>query len=980
MMQDQMLVEKLQAATSQDPRVLQEAETQLHSWSDETGFYPSLCKLVFDANLAVEVRLLAAMMLKNGADKKWRKTAGNVVNDSDKKFVREILMTHISNLENEKICVQIVAVVGKISRFDVPREWPELVPYLMNGVLQDSDSLVQLRSLQFMKGMVKVLAAKRLGPDRQLFRDMAGQLVGPMAEFMWKHGEAYSQLAVSIADSISHGIPVADQQIHAAVMAGNRALLAAKTTRVFLVHGFKDLSYENGTLTFMKYLLDLLKLLIMKVGNPATRKELIAKYESFVAVGDRLMVSMAKLVVQVQDHHHTAIVPLLPAFLDCFGDCIIHYGHGAIEIDEKVIIHSCIFLKHVLKCSSYKAKDTDGFKIVDSFFTSDRIQKITEVLISKYVIMKPQDLEQWQNEPEDFIQEEGGDNWKFLLRPCAENFYTALLFEHQKPTGECVVGLLQQASEIPINSQDMNSILLKDAIYNAVGLGSYDLYEKLDFDGWLQSKLLIELNPSSGSHPVIRRRVCELMGYWVGVKMNSESRQNAYGTLAALMEVEQDKVVALTAAFTVKELVDDLGFEKAAFLPHVESILTSIAKMIERADEADTKTRLITCIGTITERLERQIGGAAETIVRLMAGCWQLAIDEDHNMLKAAILSTFGHLVRAVREQSVHLHQFLLPIINYALDVNEEAHIYLAEDALELWLDVLKTTDEPTEDLLNMFPRLPPYMLQASEGLKTCIKILESYLMLSGTHFLHLYSQTLLELLQTLLRDLRADGVHEVLKVVDLVLQLFPQEGPTYLAPILDHVLSRFMELDPSTSDYPPIIPSYMSIFHRYTVVNFNGMLMYFNNKGGMMQGSPFLAFLDKWMEMNDTIGMINRRKLSGLALANVSTIKDDVIASRLPRILDLVIGIALEMAPDEAGVEDMLMMTEEELADEEGSPEYLRRRSLQKNDAVFRLSMKQVVREKIKELQHVYSVEAFNQLVSGCAENTKSHLMTIAK
>lgn len=37
-----------------------------------------------------------------------------------------------------------------------------------------------------------------------------------------------------------------------------------------------------------------------------------------------------------------------------------------------------------------------------------------------------------------------------------------------------------------------DNLLVKDAIYCAVGLGSHELYDVLDFDSWLVNNLLIE--------------------------------------------------------------------------------------------------------------------------------------------------------------------------------------------------------------------------------------------------------------------------------------------------------------------------------------------------------------------------------------------------------------------------------------------------------------------------------------------------------
>ena len=45
---------------------------------------------------------------------------------------------------------------------------------------------------------------------------------------------------------------------------------------------------------------------------------------------------------------------------------------------------------------------------------------------------------------------------------------------------------------------DMNALLLKEAVYNAMGLAAFELFDEVDFDQWLTSHLLSELQ---NKHP-----------------------------------------------------------------------------------------------------------------------------------------------------------------------------------------------------------------------------------------------------------------------------------------------------------------------------------------------------------------------------------------------------------------------------------------------------------------------------------------------
>ena len=77
-------------------------------------------------------------------------------------------------------------------RFDVPREWPSLLPALSNGI-QSSDDLVQHRSLLILHHTIKSLASKRLAADRRVFHELVLQLL-PYAIGIWQtHHSALMQ-------------------------------------------------------------------------------------------------------------------------------------------------------------------------------------------------------------------------------------------------------------------------------------------------------------------------------------------------------------------------------------------------------------------------------------------------------------------------------------------------------------------------------------------------------------------------------------------------------------------------------------------------------------------------------------------------------------------------------------------------------------------------------------------------------------------
>ena len=57
---------------------------------------------------------------------------------------------------------------------------------------------------------------------------------------------------------------------------------------------------------------------------------------------------------------------------------------------------------------------------------------------------------------------------------------------------------------------------------------------------------------------------------------------------------------------------------------------------------------------------------------------------------------------------SVGMYDFLLPVISMSTDVQTgDAHVYLLEDGLELWLATLNHAPNPEPKLLELFGYIP---------------------------------------------------------------------------------------------------------------------------------------------------------------------------------------------------------------------------------------------------------------------------------
>lgn len=180
--------------------------------------------------------------------------------------------------------------------------------------------------------------------------------------------------------------------------------------------------------------------------------------------------------------------------------------------------------------------------------------------------MSDEELEQWQESPEEFINEDGTatDAWKYNYRACAETLFQAFVHEYHDLVVPIVVELIKNYSLIqpsdskngektngfgnghsqPTNSKIERYILLKDASYNCASIAAWELVTHVDFDVWFSQSLLPEIqNPEC--HILIKRRILILISNWVNIKMSQENRPLCYDLLCKCLQPTEDFVIRL---------------------------------------------------------------------------------------------------------------------------------------------------------------------------------------------------------------------------------------------------------------------------------------------------------------------------------------------------------------------------------------------------------------------------------------------------
>ena len=265
------------------------------------------------------------------------------------------------------------------------------------------------------------------------------------------------------------------------------------------------------------------------------------------------------------------------------------------------------------------------------------------------------DLEQWESDPEEYMNEEKCEIWNYDLRPCSEVLMLSLVHHFSDYLVPVLVNMISEVQNnfIPQIAENPQIILTVDAVFNAIGQTSYELFESIDFSAWFSSTLLPMLRTPS-SDKILKRRICWLCGQWVTVKFSNELRPVLYEAMINLMGNE-DLVIRLEAAMCLKLAIDDYNFEPPYFENFQESAITALFQLLRDCEECDTKMRVLYIYTLILKRLRgKTIGNLGQQLTEYLPQLWEHA--SEHYMLRGAIVCSLLELVLALASNSVALY------------------------------------------------------------------------------------------------------------------------------------------------------------------------------------------------------------------------------------------------------------------------------------------------------------------------------------
>uniref|UniRef100_H2YLD0 Importin N-terminal domain-containing protein n=1 Tax=Ciona savignyi TaxID=51511 RepID=H2YLD0_CIOSA len=919
-MQDwNQLVDVLRRASSQHSSEFVPATQLLKEFESQPGFHLALLKIALSLQISeIPVRLIAVLFFKNGIERHWRTHGPSPITNEEKIKIREIIC-ECFNEPVQQIALQFAVVTSKIGRYDYPKLWPDIMPYMVREIQQqlpNSDVIKDNTILLTFRLFMKELSTKRLPNDKKIFLQVCQQLFASIFK-LW--GELTLQVA---SDLQNH-----EQNTQKITFDMHKLINVLKSFRCI-----SPALQNESRIQFLVALLSSLRQ-FLQFSQKCCSLELFQK----------LLILHSKIILDMLESNQRDIEQLFSETLAISRQCIFEHAKNGDLFQERFVVN-CM---NQVKCMA--SDNETACKILP---IAD-VEEIMRCLVFHFLPLTSGDLERWEEDVEDFCSEEIGETWKYNLRPSAEVLFLTFLHSNPEQLVPMIISALNSVNEkiktADKSSSDVGVLMENDAVLSAVGLAANELFDCLNFESWFMEHLLpYDFNLYGNLiTSKIHRRVLWLIDQWMGVKPPVEIRTTLYDFIIGSLSPGFNMAVRLTAASALRQVLDDFEFELDSFVAYQDRCTDGLYRLLQDCEAGDTRMRVLHVLSFVIERLGPQVVTCIQQLADILPSIWLTS--ESHNMLRCAVVSTLVNLVMGLRGDSPNLHPFLIPVIHACTDVSSPAHIYLLIDGLELWVAVLRNAVAMTPELLHLFNNLFALLIRlSSESLKDCFHLVECYAILGRLEFIK--SEQCFQFANSLLSiisDVNDKCLLVVCKLVSTIIGADAIEASEVFTAYIKDNLQRFL----SESFNGVLSTARMLLIARLALRHPVAFWQHLNNYTGEQFNQAASYLFNMFSTWIDSVAEITHRKEIALAVLTLLDNFNEIeaVRSSIPHIICITVHVLHDVC-DEDHVDSVVILDSDDVADADWSDNHVKRESLLKrSDPVHVISLPHFARSKLE-------------------------------
>ncbi|KAJ2083897.1 hypothetical protein H4R24_000427 [Coemansia sp. RSA 988] len=978
----QTIIGVLEAALSQDPACVAQAEGSLATLATNLYFHANLFDIFADRAIATQVRWIAIVTLKNGVDKYWRKTLQNPIPVQEKDLIRPRLLSMFDE-DSPLIALQYCVAVAKIARWEYPRVWPGFAEELLakiHTIFNDRDSTdarrntMENNTLYTLHLFVKTLSARALPLERQRMREITPLVFSVLVPIYTQRIGQFEGILLQTGSSIAENTAFFSESLP--LLKSIR--LCIKVLRRLWVFGHENIEsadeiaqdFYATTIRHQRAFYDFLRGLADDVVP-----------DDYMLVLRKVVLLYGKLYLDFQKYHAVQFitVPCTKSMLQWYWEQISSEatrltpvssdGNAASEPTlEPLLIQGLVLYKNVVKNFFYQADDGEDMdaevarcrRLIDNvILTPALIAQMAELLMLHYIPLKPKDLERWQDDPEGWIADEDSDYWNLDVRPCAEHLFVDLVNQNRTQLVPVLANLAQQINVANSTNSPAELHYQREGKYAALGLCANDLYDYFDFCQWLQQHAAID-----SSDLVVKWRIAWLIGKWIMVKFSVDQRPHAYSLLLELARPSEPLIVRVEALSSLLRCIEDWDFVPEQFAPFVQHAFERITSVLSAVTMPDSRMRMVNFLSALVQRMQREIAPHAAHILQLIPHLWESAAGE--NMYQMAILGLVTKVVEALGAQSTELQEFVVPLIRYSIDIDQPAHVYLIEDGIDLWLMLIRNATTLSPALITLLPLVSRLIQYSTEALRKVLKVIEGYLLVDGVCVFEKSGPAITEALHILVSDVsltvRATAVGY--NALNVLVQCVPENigGRTLVeSNILWTAFTRIVDRNEAA-----LLLVHHAMFLSRVAVHYPTLFAKFLS---MQETNLASTFTENWVGLFDDVGNVAQRRLLALGFAVAIATTNDGVLKALPLMMPVWNDIMSDTGSSLVFFSDI----DDDMPDEYGETvvaENIRRQKLLSADPTHKSDIKNKLANSMDECKRLNGVSRFEAILAQVNSN----------
>ena len=885
-----LVLDILVNAVNANPQVNKHALETIQRWEKDAvpGFLASLKEIVAHKQIPDDIRLCATILAKNTVGNTYRKTVDTRewirISEDEKHHLRDSLIPLLLHEENEKIVKQIVLLIANIARFDFPHKWATLLDDLLKIIASEASHVIYNRYKAAMAFSEIIIA---LNTKITVSEGLSISSVKMAVEEAKQVPIIIASLFPRISSELHRNIGAFQLGDSYYPFYGKIAnfLLISEYSALKIISSLKSIAnihsvYENLFL-YSNSIFQLLTNSIQVHLSNFPYDYLKCQSNLFFKIVNLIKISLEKHPFQFTDFlipfvkHYTSIfisisslnsnghfaqyssqlfppnkIMKITQFLTkilCTPNLLEKFWQKSNDLQN--FSESTWKFLPVFTSSSFDAKDEGDDKRVQEiskeisqfFASSDNMSPLICAILSQYMSLTREELENWENDPEAFIKDiEAQDT----PRQSSEEFLVALSIYNPAIVEEIVTMYMDQLKLLPPSSfTTLNqNILNLDACYKSIALTSFvvpKMKERSaiqDINQWYFSDLKNRIENTNFA--LFPEKLLLFRTLWIirklGFKLEDANRIDflkSPGLLRCLYS--NDIVISLQTIITIHTLLiahkeyslfrnllleddrrknkneeeiatfsDKFPTFKPTYLPTTQNFpigdyINGSFILLPKLTEIESRLKILSLIMNLINIIGRdEIISYMPIILKNIPILWE-SLSTPYSkesgseiILKRELVILISNIVNIISDSLFDipsLFDISITTLKQAIDfdllltANVSPPLYqpvTAEEGISLWISLIRNSPTMPQPLFDLLFILLKMIRFNIEPI-TCLQLLEAYILLGGSSLMSAYAIQINELINFIIVDPQSEKgqIIHSLYCLDTILRLFPVEG-----------------------------------------------------------------------------------------------------------------------------------------------------------------------------------------------------------